>query len=405
MQRRGLFGSALSAAVSTLFVTAPSGAQQDTPRLAPAMTPSSSQPDTSATDGRVVLRGNGTAFDLEYSNARRRRVFDAIAVEIEAVVEWHSESAAAELISGRHKGTLDEILDRLLAGRNYITTYESVGSVSRIKQLIIQGNATGAPVIRQNGQPTGGGPVDATPACAESGGVTANHNYGEIELDNGKVVYAGGIDNCGTYSRAAELFDPTSGTADPTGQMSIGRSSFPMVKLPSGDVIAFGGESLNGISEATDRIERYSVQTGQWTVETHLKHGKGRIATCSLKDGSILLVGGGDASTTRSAEIYDPVNRSVEATTAPSNFEHLTSVKTLPLQDGRCLVASEGTGVNLEVFNPAMQRFTSVAIPPDIRTKLSGLVQLGLLPNGTVLIVASHSMTLDLATNTYRPVP
>ena len=129
------------------------------------------------------------------------------------------------------------------------------------------------------------------------------------------------------------------------------------------------------------------------------------IRDSSLKDGSILLVGGGDASTTRSAEIYDPVNRSVEATTAPSNFEHLTSVKTLPLQDGRCLVASEGTGVNLEVFNPAMQRFTSVAIPPDIRTKLSGLVQLGLLPTGTVLIVASHSMTLDLATNTYRPVP
>jgi hypothetical protein len=419
MRRRGLFGSALCAVLSIAFAVVPARAQPETPAAAPNATeqakPSdpTSGPQASATafDGMIWLRGNSSAFDLEYSNATRRRVLETLAAETGVVVEWRSEADAAERISGRNKGTFDEIVDQMLTGRSFIAAYEPTEQGSRIVHLMIQGKAGAAAAAPEPSPSANAEPgVDASACGGFAGAVTANIGYGEMLLDNGSILYAGGVEDCsGSYSQAAVLFDTVTNESKPTGKMSIGRSNFPMFKLPEGDVLVFGGESLSGISEATDRIERYSVATGTWGVEAYLAQAKSGIATCPLKDGSILLVGGVDRiagdnpDVTRAAEIYTPAGKSSRKLVSPTNFEHRGAVKTLLLQDGRCLIASEGP--NLETYDPANEAFAAIAVPADIRNGLANLVQIGLLPDGKILLVAAQSMTLDVGKNEYHPVP
>lgn len=419
MRRRGLFGSAFCAALSIAFAAMPARAQPETPAAAPNAAeqakPADPTPgaknDATTTDGMIWLRGNSTAFDLEYSNATRRRVLQTLAAETGVVVEWRSEADAAERISGRNRGTFDEIVDQMLTGKSFIAAYEPTEQGSRIVHLMIQGKAGAAAASPEPAPSAEAEPgVDASACGGFAGAVTANIGYGEMLLDNGSILYAGGIEDCsGSYSQAAVLFDTVTNESKPTGKMSIGRSNFPMFKLPNGDVLVFGGESLSGISEATDRIERYSVATGSWSVEAYLAQAKSGIATCPLKDGSILLVGGVDRiagenpDVTRAAEIYSPAGKSSRKLVSPTNFEHRGTVKTLLLQDGRCLIASEGP--NLETYDPANEAFAAIAVPADIRNGLANLVQIGLLPDGKILLVAAQSMTLDVGKNEYHPVP
>jgi len=422
MRRRGLFGSAFCVALSIAFAAVPAWTQPETPAAAPNAAEQAkpgdpaqgAQSGATATDGMIWLRGNSTAFDLEYSNATRRRVLQTLAAETGTVVEWRSEADAAERISGRNRGTFDEIVDQMLAGKSFIAAYEPTEQGSRIVHLMIQGKAGAAAALSQpapsadadDAEPG----VDASACGGFAGAVTANIGYGEMLLDNGSILYAGGVEDCsGSYSQAAVVFDTVTNESKPTGKMSIGRANFPMFKLPDGDVLVFGGESLSGISEATDRIERYSVATGAWALEAYLAQAKGGIATCPLKDGSILLVGGVDRiagdnpDATRAAEIYSPAGKSTRKLVSPTNFEHRGAVKTLLLQDGRCLIASEGP--NLETYDPANEAFAAIVVPADIRDSLANLIQIGLLPDGKVLLVAAQSMTLDVGKNEYHPVP
>jgi hypothetical protein len=405
MRRRVLFGSAFCAIFGVAFAVAPAIGQ---PQLPAAPNAAAGIGDAG---GTVSLGGDMSSFRLEYVNASRRIVLQALAEETGTVVEWRSEADAAERISGRNEGTFDQIIDQILAGKNFIAFYEPSQSGSRIVRLLIQGQGGAS---AQAPQPVPAPEGQVAPDASACGGaeamVTANVGYGEMLLDNGSIVYAGGIDDCtGAYSSAAELFDSVTNESRPTGSMSVGRANFPMFKLPDGDVLVFGGESLSGISEATDRIERYSVATGAWTVEAYLNHSKSGIATCALKDGSLLLVGGtdriagGSADATRAAEIYTPATKSVSPVASPTQLEHRARVKTLPLQDGRCLIASDGA--NLEIYDPATQAFAALEVPADIRAGLANLAQLGLLPDGTVLLVASKSMTLNVDKNEYRPIP
>jgi hypothetical protein len=419
MRRRRLFGSTCCVALSIAFAVLPASAQHETPSTLP--TAGQAKPADASTDpqvraipdeGMISLRRDKMAFDLEYSNATRRRVLQTLAAETGAVVEWRSEADAAERISGRHQGTFDEIVDQVLVGKSFIAAYEPTEQGSRIVQLMIQGKAgaqaVSPPQSDGSAEPDTG--LDAGSCGGFEGAVTANAGHGEMLLDNGSILYAGGIEDCtGSYSQDAALFDAVTSESRPTGKMSVGRSNFPMIKLPDGDVLAFGGESLSGISEATDRIERYSVASGQWTVEAYLAQAKSGIATCALKDGSILLVGGtdriagGSPDATRAAEIYTPTSKSVSKLATPTELEHSGAVRTLLLQDGRCLIASEGA--NLEIYDPASQTFAALDVPTEIRGGLANLAQLGLLPDGNVLLVASKSMTLNVDKNEYRPIP
>ena len=53
-------------------------------------------------------------------------------------------------------------------------------------------------------------------------------------LPDGKVLIAGGMRRNQDFYKSAELYDPSTGKFQPTGEMSVGRVGHIAVLLPSG---------------------------------------------------------------------------------------------------------------------------------------------------------------------------
>ncbi len=242
--------------------------------------------------------------------------------------------------------------------------------------------------------------------------ISGRYKHNQIRLDDGRVLVAGGVNGCITNKTgSSELFDPSTNQFTRTGSMSIGRSLFPMHKLPDGDVLVFGGEISRGFVETTDRIEKYDVSTGRWLTVGYLSQRKAGMGSCALADGTILLVGGhnrnndNDPIRTKSAEIFDPATNTTRLLPTRTSFEHKRIVKGLTLQDGRCLIASEGIGIEAELFDPDTETFSIVPSLPGFEKTSTSSYFMNMLPDGTVLHVGSPSMIFDSTSNSFRLVP
>ena len=155
-------------------------------------------------------------------------------------------------------------------------------------------------------------------------------------LQNGKVLLTGGFNDIGAerdedcgFSPKAELYDPSNGKFDPTGDMTRGRYNHTATLLPDGTVLIAGGESGECIAGAcifsgtTASAESYDPSTGTFaTVGNMTSTRSGHTATL-LKDGTVLIAGGyaygpGVAvfpQNMNSAELYAPVLAPVLAVT------------------------------------------------------------------------------------------
>src|SRR5438552_8383419 len=60
-------------------------------------------------------------------------------------------------------------------------------------------------------------------------------------LPDGKVLIAGGMRRNQQFYRSAELYDPTTGKFQPTGEMSVARVGQVAILLRSGKVLIAGG--------------------------------------------------------------------------------------------------------------------------------------------------------------------
>jgi hypothetical protein len=401
--------------------------------------PGETKPDipastTSLIPVNLTLRELPDAFELTYNNASRKSVFTTLFTKAGVSIDWRDRSAADEIISGHHQGSLDTIAGELLAGRNFLATYEPVNSAPRMAHLVVLGTsgagaspavslgaAAPAPALGPAGTPAPAEPGSCIAAAtaendepfisaAVSGhpGEVSLRDRGQVLLDDSRILLAGGIDACtGRASDAAEILDQATGATTPTGRMKTPRAGFALHKLASGDVLAFGGSTGGGVDGTTDKVERYEVATGQWRAAGLLALRKSGIAACGLGDGSVLLVGGGDgnAEAARSAEIYEPAAGTTRPAAGRASYTHVDGTRTLSLRDGRCLVASNGPGANLELFDPATGAFRPVAVPSEMSIDLLGATLLGLLPDGSVLIVSNRSFVLDPASGRFRTIP
>lgn len=391
----------------------------------------------------LVFDRQSGAYDLSYSMVPRQQVFGRVFTEAGVSLEWRDRSAAIEIISGKHRGSLDAIASELLAGRNFVATYQPINAIPRMSHLAVLGRSggdgravevgvgsatppgQGAPTAQPD-KPEAAAPQGACTAAASrpegkpepfisaavspSADGTALRDRGQILLDSNTILLAGGVDDCsGRPSDAAELLDQATGKITPTGRMRTARSGFSMQKLPSGDVLAIGGDTGSGMAGATEKVELYEVATGQWKAAGLLSMRKSGIVTCGLKDGSVLIVGGqsgpGKSELARQAEIFDPAAQRAQPVAAKATFAHGTGAKALPLGDGRCLIASDGPGANLEIFDAGTRAFAPVDVPEDVRKSLPGAVQLGLLPDATVLLVSERSYVFNPKTGNFRSIP
>ena len=100
--------------------------------------------------------------------------------------------------------------------------------------------------------------------------------YSLTLLDDGRVLVAGGFVRTngigpplgGHYSAGAEIYDPTSDTWSPTGQLATGRAGHAAVLLEDGRVLVAGGQTVvaPGRPPVTlNSAEIYDPATGAWT--------------------------------------------------------------------------------------------------------------------------------------------
>jgi len=157
---------------------------------------------------------------------------------------------------------------------------------------------------------------------SSTGSTGAAYERTETLLSNGKVLFAGGVNDNGYPYSSAQLYDPSTGAFTPTGDMTKARDNHTATLLPDGTVlIAGGGLDVYGpppccVSDQTAAF--YDPTTGTFGSVTSMTAGRGYHTATLLNDGRVLLAGGfyfdsraqrpGAPTILASVEIYTPPN-------------------------------------------------------------------------------------------------
>jgi WD40 repeat protein len=201
-------------------------------------------------------------------------------------------------------------------------------------------------------------------------------------LPDGKVLIAGGMRRNQDFYKSAELYDPSTGKFQSTGEMSVGRVGHIAVLLQSGNVLIAGGWVGVG---GTDAAELYDPATGKFTVIAKMTARRGRPSATLLADGDVLIAGGEerDNESVTSAEIFRAKTLSFQPT-GSMRHARISHTATL-LKDGLVLIAggyAGGVASSAELYDPKTGTFTETGSLGIARCKHTA----GLLPDGRVLI-------------------
>jgi len=232
---------------------------------------------------------------------------------------------------------------------------------------------------------------------------TARRSHTATLLPDGMVLIAGGSayypnpvcplpSSCGPLA-SAEIYDPSTGTFTPTGNMTLGGNASGgglATLLPSGKVFV----AVNLVAQLYDPTSGLFAATGPYADETF-----GVYTAALLSDGRVLIQG---CELTRcetgGTELYDPVTNTFSIA-GPMNGGEVNALKAILLMDGKVLfVGSRGTALpaEFELYDPAIGKFTQLGNtiwPHDFSS-------LTVLFDGTVLIAGGYSDSAEL----YDPV-
>jgi Galactose oxidase, central domain/Kelch motif len=262
-------------------------------------------------------------------------------------------------------------------GRMHQGRFGATATLMRNGQVLITGgvalDTTASPVAEVYDSARGGFLI--------TGGLLTGRTYHTATLlDNGKVLIAGGIAADGRPVRASELYDPGEGGFDATGNMITPRFDHAATLLPNGKVLITGGDTTTalvtdisaaelfdpatGIFNPTGEIKRYyDPEANIFWKQGSMNAIRAQHTATLLRDGQVLIAGGGDATGTAQAlaELYDPATGKF-TTVAPMNStrkEH----RAVLLANGDVLIVGgvDAAGrvlASAELFNPSTNRFT-----------------------------------------------
>ena len=201
-------------------------------------------------------------------------------------------------------------------------------------------------------------------------------------LPDGKVLIAGGMRRNQDFYKSAELYDPSTGKFQRTGEMSQRRVGHIAVLLGSGKVLIAGGWVGMG---GTDSAELYDPAAGKFTVISKMTTPRGRPSATLLTDGDVLIAGGErrDNESLASAEIFQVKTLSFQST-GSMHHARISHTATL-VQDGRVLIAggyAESVESRAELYDPKTGTFAETGSMKTARCKHTA----GLLGDGRVLI-------------------
>jgi len=124
--------------------------------------------------------------------------------------------------------------------------------------------------------------------------MTARGRHTATLLPDGKVLIAGGYTSVGPGSSlsSAELYDPSTGSFTPTGNMSTGRHSHTAILLPDGKVLIAGGFCFGGACTLRGPLasaEIYDPTTGSFSATGKMTKADGNLPAILLNDGRVLI--------------------------------------------------------------------------------------------------------------------
>ncbi|HZS07633.1 MAG TPA: kelch repeat-containing protein [Blastocatellia bacterium] len=205
-------------------------------------------------------------------------------------------------------------------------------------------------------------------------------------LADGRVLLAGGMvsvrgDEVATAS--TEIYDPRTGTLREGGRLTVPRAGHTATLLKDGNVLITGGGSGQ---ENLSSAELYRVAAGDSVPVGPMRVPRERHAATMLADGRVLVTGGTIVSPSDESEIYDPDGRAFLA--GPRMQARRAAHSATLLADGRVLIAG-GTASpdrvlrSVEIYDPAGPAFGAAGQMLASRYKHSA-VRLG---DGKVLVL------------------
>jgi hypothetical protein len=221
---------------------------------------------------------------------------------------------------------------------------------------------------------------------------TARSNHTATLLPNGEVLVTGGW-GAGTNDplASAELYNPATGKWTFTGSMAYARTGQTATLLQNGEVLVAGGDRVTGIRVTGITAELYNPSTGKWTTTgSMIQPGYPQTATL-LPSGEVLATGGDgyEGETLATAELYNP-STGTWSTTGSMNVGRVTVAGLL--QNGQVLVAggysySGLVGYTLlasaELYNPSTGKWSFTASMTKANSSPTPPV---LLTNGDALV-------------------
>lgn len=209
-------------------------------------------------------------------------------------------------------------------------------------------------------------------------------------LLNGKVLVVGGYaDSVGGIAAgmAAELYDPTTGTWSPAGQLSVPRYYHTATLLPDGRVLVAGGITTNGVL-ATAEI--FNPANGAWTFTGSMATARNAHTATLMMDGTVLVTGGANNNILSACELYYPVTGSW-SNTASLLWTHRNHTAAL-MPNGRVAIcggySSEHNDFSFrtESYDPINRSWTK----EDNMWTTCGFHTATLLPNGNMLVAGGQ---------------
>jgi hypothetical protein len=229
----------------------------------------------------------------------------------------------------------------------------------------------------------GTGPAHAQPSIALT---PERAGHAETRLNSGKVLITGG-ENETAWLNSAVLYDPTSGTFTPTGNMISPRAFHTSTLLADGRVLITGGEQGSGLP-LLKTAELYDPRTGQFTLTaSRMTIAREKHTATLLPDGRVLIVGG------KQADLYAPSTQTfttLGTANSPTNRSSHAAVLLGP--SGMVLVTGGYVGripsSDAWLFNPSTNNFTLLSAQMLVPRANHAMT---LMSDGTVLVTGGFS--------------
>ena len=221
---------------------------------------------------------------------------------------------------------------------------------------------------------------------------TAREGYTATLLPNGKVLIVGGYSR-GYSSPSAlagtELYDPSTRTFAPSGDLITARSGHSATLLPDGTVLIAGGAAGTALTTAA---EIYDPSTGTFSATGDMVQA-GLGTAILLADGRVLIAHDLlPRPSYAAAELYDPAKGTFSATGNQLVIWSGHQQASL-LPDGRVLLAICCTAE--QVYDPASGSFSRTGAMAGICPDGFAMAP---LPNGTVLVSGGYCEEANLST-------